>query len=332
MVNVAINGLGRIGKQCLIAAIENGVKWNFFINHPDSLDNIVYALKYDSVHPSLNAHISHDNKNLIINNKKIKVFHELDPEKLPWKENKIDLVVECTGLFTERESAIKHIKAGAKKVLISAPAKGHDACIAFGVNNSILKKNHQIISASSCTTNCIAVMVKVLHDNFKIVNAHFITAHAYTASQGLIDRDDKRDFRRGRAAAQNIVPSSSGATKSILEIFPDLKGKIDGFALRIPVVDGSISHIVAKLAKKASKEQINSAFKKEAEGELKRILQYTEDKIVSSDIIHNSSSCIFDSLLTNVIDELISISGWYDNEWGYSCRLVDVAKLILGKL
>ncbi len=330
MANVAINGFGRIGKQFFMAALETNTKWNFFINHPDSLEHIVYALKYDSVHETL-KNVSHDGNNLIVNGKKIKVFHELDPEKLPWKREKIDLVVECTGIFTEREGAIKHINAGANKVLISAPAHGHDACIAFGVNNKDLKSTHKIISASSCTTNCIAPMISVLHNNFKIINAHFITAHAYTATQKLIDGDDKRDMRRGRAAAMNIVPSTSGATKSILEIFPDLKGKIDGFALRIPVIDGSISHIVAKLSKKTTKEGINKTFKKEADGRLKGILQYTEDPIVSSDIIHNKHSCIFDSLLTNVVDELVSISGWYDNEWGYSNRLVQVAGLILGR-
>ncbi len=329
MVNVAINGFGRIGKQFFLAALEHGVKWNFFINNLGSIDNIIYSLKYDSVHPPIKEKISYNNASLIINGKKIPVFQEVEPEKLPWKKEKIDLVVECTGAFTEREGAMKHIKAGAKKVLISAPAKGHDSCIAFGVNNNALKGNHQIVSASSCTTNCIAPMIKVLHDNFKILNAHFITAHAYTATQGLIDKDDKKDLRRGRAAAMNIVPSSSGATKSILEIFLDLKGKIDGFALRIPVVDGSITHIVAKLGKKTNKEEINKAFKKEANGKLKGVLEYSDDSIVSTDIIHNSHSCIFDSLLTNVVDELVSISGWYDNEWGYSNRLVQVAQLMI---
>ena len=328
-MNLAINGLGRIGKQFFIAALEHNVKWNFYINHPDSLDHIVYSLKYDSVHPAIKKSVFHDGKNLILGKRKIKVFHELDPEKLPWKKEKIDLVVECTGRFTEKESSIKHIMAGAKKVLISAPAKGHDSCIAFGVNNQDLKKEHKIISASSCTTNCIAPMIKVLHNNFRIINAHFLTAHAYTATQKLIDSDDKRDMRRGRAAAINIVPSTSGATKSILEIFPELKGKIDGFALRVPVVDGSISHIVAKLAIRRSKEEVNKTFKNESKTKLKGILEYTENPIVSSDVIHNPHSCIFDAQLTNVVDELISISGWYDNEWGYSNRLVQLANLIL---
>jgi len=329
-MNIAINGFGRIGKQFFIAALERKVKWNFFINHPDSLDHIVYALKYDSVHPSL-INISHNNKQLIVGKRKIKVFHELDPEKLPWKKEKISLVMECTGQFTERDKAIKHIKAGAKKVLISAPAQGHDSCIAFGINNESLKKDHKIISASSCTTNCLAPMINILHDNFKIINGYFLTAHAYTATQKLIDGDDKRDMRRGRAGAMNIVPTSSGATTSIFEIIPELRGKVDGFAIRVPVINGSISHVVVRVSKKTTTEEVNKTFKKEANGKMKGILEYTEDPIVSSDIIHNPNSCIFDSTLTSVIDDLISISGWYDNEWGYSNRLVDVAKLILEK-
>lgn len=330
MANIAINGFGRIGKQFFIAALERNVKWNFFINHPDSLDHICYALKYDSVHPSL-KNVRHDKEYLIVNNKKIKVTHELDPVKIPWKKEKIDLVTECTGLFTHREDAIKHIKAGAKKVLISAPAKGHDVTIAFGVNNEHLKKEHHLISASSCTTNCLAPMTKVIHDHFKILNASFVTAHAYTATQGLIDKDDKKDMRRGRAAAVNIVPTSSGATTSIFEIIPELKDKITGYALRVPVVDGSITYLVAKIGKKATAEDVKKAFEKEAEGRMKGVLEYTEEPIVSSDIIHNPHSCIFDATLTEVTDDLITIAGWYDNEWGYSNRLVDVAKLILEK-
>lgn len=330
MPNVAINGFGRIGKQFFLAALEKNLKVNFFINHPDSLDHIIYALKYDSVHPSI-SNVKHDGKNLIINNKKIPVFHELEPEKLPWKSNKIDLVVECTGHFTEREGAIKHINAGAKKVLISAPAKGHDACIAFGVNNQHLKSNHQIISAGSCTTNCLTSLAKVLHDYFTIESAQFTTAHAYTATQGLIDKDDKKDMRRGRAAAHNIVPTSSGASTALIEAIPELKGKIDGYALRVPVVDGSIATLFAVVKKKTTEDEINKTFKKEASGKLKGILEYTSEPIVSSDVIHNPSSCIFDSSLTSVSNNLVSISGWYDNEWGYSNRLVDVVKLILGR-
>ncbi|MDO8508256.1 MAG: type I glyceraldehyde-3-phosphate dehydrogenase [Nanoarchaeota archaeon] len=329
MVNVAINGFGRIGKQFFLAALEQNLKWNFYINSIGTLQTMIYSLKYDSVHPSFKDNISTDGKNLIVKNKKIPVFEILDPQNLPWKKEKIDLVVDCTGAYTDRVSASKHLQAGAKKVLISAPAKNPDCTIVHGVNNSAIKSNHQIVSTASCTTNCICPMLKVLHDNFKILNAHFITAHAYTATQGLIDREDKKDVRRGRAAAINIVPSTSGATNSVLDIFPELKGKIGGYALRVPVIDGSITHVVAKLKNKVTKEQINSAFKKSSQTNLKGILEYSQDPLVSSDIIHNPNSCIFDSQLTEVVDELISISGWYDNEWGYSNRLVDVAKLMV---
>ena len=329
MVNVAINGFGRIGKQFFLAALEHGVKWNFYINNIGTIETIIYGLKYDSVHPSFKGTIKTDGKNLIINKIKIPVLEELDPEKLPWKKEKIDLVIESSGAFTKRDGAIKHIKAGAKKVLISAPAQGHDSCIAFGVNNNHLNSNHQIVSASSCTTNCVAPMVKVLNDNFKVISAHFLTAHAYTATQGLIDRDDKKDFRRGRAAGMNIVPTSSGATTSVIEIIPELKGKIDGGALRVPVVDGSITEVVAKVSRSTTASEVNKIFKKSAESNLKGILEYTEEPIVSSDIIHNPHSCIFDAKLTSVIGDLVSIYGWYDNEWGYSNRLVELAQLMV---
>ena len=330
MVNIAINGFGRIGKQFFLAAMEKNSSWNFFINHTGDLDFIVYSLKYDSVHPSPKEKISHDGKNLIFGNKKIKVFNELNPENLPWKSEKIDLVVECTGHFTEREGAIKHIKAGAKKVLISAPAKSHDATIVYGVNNNSLKKEHVILSAGSCTTNCVALIVKIINDAYKINSGHFVTTHAYTSTQRLIDGVDQKDVRRGRAAAIDIVPSTTGAATAVVEAIPELKGKLSGYALRVPVVNGSFASIFLKIDKKAGVKEINALFKKKA-SELKNVLEYTEEPIVSSDIIHNPNSCIFDGNFTYAIDDLISVAGWYDNEWGYSNRLVDVAKLILGK-
>lgn len=328
---VAINGLGRIGKQFLLAAIERGVDWEFFINHTGDLDFIVYSLKYDSVHPSPTEEISHDGKHLIFGKRKIKVFHEPEPDKLPWKKKGIDLVIECTGHFTARDEAMKHIKAGAKKVLISAPAKGHDVTIVYGVNNEMLKKQHTIISAGSCTTNCISPMVKILHDAYGVRAGHFVTAHAYTSTQRLIDGVDKKDIRRGRAAAVDIVPSTSGASQSVVESIPELKGKLEGYALRVPVVDGSFASLFLELDKKTSAAEINALFKKKSSRELRGILAYTEEQIVSADIIHNPSSCIFDGNFTSVIGNLASVAGWYDNEWGYSCRLVDVAKMILGK-
>ncbi len=330
MTNIAINGFGRIGKQFFLAAMEQNVKWNFLINHSGDLDFIVYSLKYDSVHPSPKEKIMHDGKYLYFGKRKIKVFNQLDPEKLPWKQEKIDLAVECTGHFTEREGAIKHIKAGAKKVLISAPAKNHDITIVYGVNNEMLKREHTIISAASCTTNCVAPIVKIIHDAFKIKVGQFVTTHAYTSTQRLIDGVDEKDVRRGRAGAIDIVPSTTGAATAVVEAIPELKGKLAGYALRVPVINGSFASIFLKIEKKVNKNDINALFRKKA-GEMKNVLEYTEEPIVSSDIIHNPHSAIFDGNFTNVTDDLIGVAGWYDNEWGYSNRLVDVAKLILSK-
>lgn len=328
-MKVAINGFGRIGKQFLLAALEHNVPWEFVINHAADLDFIVYSLKYDSVHPDPKEKISHDGKYLYIGNRKIRAYSELNPEKLPWKKEKIDLVVECTGMFTHADEARKHIKAGAKKVLISAPAKGHDITIVPGVNDSMLKEHHKIVSAGSCTTNCISPIVKILNENFKIKSCFFVTTHAYTSTQRLIDGVDKKDLRRGRAAAIDIIPSTSGASQSVVEAVSELAGKLDGYALRVPVADGSISSIIAEVEHKTSAKVVNALFSRESKTKYSKILQYTEDPIVSSDIIHNPSSCIIDSTLTQVNGSLISVAGWYDNEWGYSNRLVDAAKLIL---
>lgn len=329
---VAINGFGRIGKLFFLSAMEKGYNWDFIINNTADLDFIVYTLKYDSVHPSPTVPISHDGKNLIFGNKKIKVYSEMDPEKLPWKSEKVDLVVDCTGMFTTRDEAIKHIKAGSKKVLISAPAKDHDFTAIMGVNDSGLNSGHKIVSAGSCTTNCASPMIKILNDAYKIKNVYFVTTHAYTSTQKLIDGVDRKDLRRGRAAANEIVPSSSGASQSVVEAIPDLKGKVDGYSLRVPVVDGSITSVVALVDyPPTSAKDVNALFKKKASSDYKGVLEYTDEAIVSADIIHNPSSCIFDSGLTGVNGDLISIAGWYDNEWGYSNRLSDVAKLVLSK-
>ncbi len=327
-MKVAINGFGRIGKQFLIACLEKQVKWEFIINDITSPEYLVYSLKYDSVHPSFPETVTTDGKFLYVGKKKIKILNELDATKLPWKAEKVDVVVDCTGLFTKAEEAIKHVHAGAKRVLISAPGKGHDVTIVYGVNSSALKKEHTIISAGSCTTNCVSPVLKVLHDAWKIQSAHFITTHAYTATQKLIDGFGKKDFRGGRSAAINIIPSTSGASISVVESIPDLKGKLEGYALRVPVADGSITSIVARVGKKVTVEEVNAQFKKQTAGALKGVLGYTDEPIVSGDIIHNSNSSIFDAGLTKVVDDLVSVGSWYDNEWGYSCRLVDVAKLI----
>ena len=326
---IAINGFGRIGKQFFLSCIEHNLSWDIIINEPGDLDFMVYSLKYDSVHHLSTLEVLHDSKNLIVNGKKYKVLHETQVEQLPWKKESVDLVVDCSGLYTEREKASLHIKVGAKKVLLSAPAKNNDITIIPGVNENLIKKEHKIISAGSCTTNCISPMLKVLNDAYKIKSAFFITTHAYTATQKLIDSHDKKDLRRGRAAAQNIVPSTSGASQSVIESIPDLKGKLEGYALRVPVIDGSLVSIIAQVEYKPNDlKQVNILFKKRA-NEMKQIIQYTEDQIVSSDIIGNKNSCIFDSSLTFVNGNTVSIAGWYDNEIGYSNRLVDVAKLIL---
>jgi glyceraldehyde 3-phosphate dehydrogenase len=329
---VAINGFGRIGKQFFLACMEKAPDWDIVINHSADLDFIVYTLKYDSVHPTPEIAITHDGRNLLFGDRKFKVFNEMDPEKLPWKAEKIDLVIECTGNFTARHEAMKHIKAGAGKVLISAPAKEQDVTIVPGVNDAILNANHRIISAGSCTTNCVAPMVKILHDAYRVKNAFFVTTHAYTSTQRLIDGVDRKDLRRGRAAAADIVPSTSGAAISVVEAIPELKGKLDGYALRVPVVDGSISTIVAQVDyPPAAAKDVNALFKKKTQSDYREILQYTDDPIVSSDIIHNPASCIIDAGLTSMNGNVISIAGWYDNEWGYSNRLVDLAKMILHK-
>lgn len=329
-MKIAINGFGRIGKQFFLACIEKKPDWNIIINHSADLDFMVYSLKYDSVHPVPNVEIKHDNKNLIFDGRKFKVYHIMEPEKLPWKSEKVDVVVECTGMFTSKEEASKHLKAGAKRVLISAPAKGHDITIIKGVNDSFLKREHRLISAGSCTTNCVAPIMKILHDAYKVKNAYFITTHAYTSTQRLVDGVDKKDLRRGRAAAADIVPSSSGASQSVVEAIPELREKIEGYALRVPVIDGSISSIIAEVQyPPSSSKTAKELFKNKSEKTYNGIIECNDDPIVSSDIIHNPASCIIDTELTSVNGNLISIAGWYDNEWGYSNRLVDVAELIL---
>ncbi len=321
-MRVAINGFGRIGKEFFLACMKKGFKGDFVINNIADIESMVYTLKYDSVHEAPKANVTYGKDYIKFGNKKIKVYHTKDPSLLPWKAEKIDLVVECTGLFTHREDAEKHIQAGAKMVLISAPAKGQDCTYVYGINK--LDKKAKIISAGSCTTNCVTPMVKILNDAYKIEAASFVTTHAYTSTQRLIDAYSDKDPRRGRAAAENIEPSTSGASISVVEAVPELKGKLDGYALRVPVADGSISTLVVKLKKNPSKDEINALFKKMASSKYKGIVEYSGDAIVSSDIIDNPNSCIFDSTLTYATAGLVSVAGWYDNEWGYANRLADI--------
>ncbi len=329
MVRVAINGFGRIGRQILQAGITDpDITW-VAVNDLTDTKTLAHLLKYDSVHGKSPYPVEHDEKNLIVNGKTIKVFAEKDPSKLPWKDLKIDIVVESTGLFTDKAGAMQHIKAGAKKVLISTPAKDADITIVKGVNEDKYdKKKHVIISNASCTTNCLAPIVKVLNDNLGVKRGFMVTAHSYTADQRLVDAPHK-DLRRARSAAVSIIPTTTGAAKTVGEVIPSMKGKLDGFAWRVPTPDGSIVTFTCEVEKKTDIEKINWLFKQVAQYHMKGILEYTEEPIVSRDIIHNPHSCIFDALSTNVIDgTFVSVSGWYDNEWGYSCRMVDVIKLL----
>ncbi len=328
MVKVAINGFGRIGRQALQAGI-NDKKIEFVaINDLTDTKTLAHLLKYDSVYGRFNGDISFDSKNIIINNKKIPVFAEKEPLKLPWKKLNVDVVIESTGLFTQREKAKQHIKAGAKKVLITAPAKNPDITIVKGVNEQIYdKKKHNIISNGSCTTNCVAQIANILNKEFGIRKGIMTTVHAYTATQKLVDSPDK-DLRRGRAAAQNIIPTTTGAAESIIEVVPELKGKLDGYALRVPVLCGSIASIFCETERKTNILDVNKAFKKWSL-KLKGVLDYSEEPLVSTDIIKNPNSCIYDSLMTNVVQgNLVTVSGWYDNEWGYACRIIDILKML----
>ena len=328
MINVAINGFGRIGRLVLRAGIrDKSINW-VCVNDITDAKTLAHLFKYDSVHGKYNGTVEHTDDSLIINGEKIKVLSILDPKKLPWRGMKIDVIVESTGKFTDREGAQQHLNAGAKKVLISAPAKNPDITIVMGVNEQMYNKNkHHIVSNASCTTNCLAPVVKILHDNFKVRRGFMTTIHAYTADQKLVDAPHK-DLRRARHAALSIIPTTTGAAKAVAEVIPELKGKLDGLAFRVPVATGSVTDFVCELEKSATKEEINNAFKN-ASNKLKGILEYTVEPLVSADIITNPNSSIFDSELTNVIGgNFVKVIAWYDNEWGFSERMIDVIKLI----
>jgi len=326
MVKVAINGLGRIGRVFLKIALDRKVDV-VAINDLGNIDSLVYLIKYDSVYGNYSEKVEAGKDFIKINDKKIKVFSEKDPENLPWKELGVDIVMESTGAFTDREGANKHIKAGAKKVIISAPGKDPDITIVLGVNENKLKKEHKIISMASCTTNCLAPIVKVLNDNFKIEKGYMTTVHAYTNDQVILDIAHKK-LRRGRAGAINLIPTTSGATTSVADVIPELKGKLDGLAIRAPVPCGSIIDFVAVLKKSVTREQVNEALRKASQKEMKGILSYSEDELVSSDIIRNPNSSIVDSILTQANGNLVKVLSWYDNEYGYSNRVVDLIKLL----
>jgi glyceraldehyde 3-phosphate dehydrogenase len=329
-LKVAINGFGRIGRLLYRAAIEQKAKIDFAaVNDITDAKTLAHLLKYDSVHGRFRGTVDVKGNDLIVNGKELKVLTQKDPAQLPWKDLGVYLAVESTGLFTDREGASKHLTAGAKKVLISAPAKNPDATIVLGVNQQTYDhRKHNLISNASCTTNCVAPVTKVLHDNFGVERALMMTAHAYTNDQRVTDLVHK-DLRRARAAALNIIPTTTGAAYAVGLVMPELAGKIDGIALRVPVPDVSIVDLSAVLKKNATKEEINVAFKKAAEGPLKNILEYTEDPIVSSDVLHSTYSAVFDAQSTMVVDKnFAKVLAWYDNEWGFSCRMVEQIEMI----
>jgi glyceraldehyde 3-phosphate dehydrogenase len=332
-VKVGINGFGRIGRNYLRAALSLGADLEIVaVNDLSDPKALAHLLKYDSVTGRLNQDVSVDGDFIVVGKHKIKVLAERDPSALGWGALGVDIVIESTGRFTDAKDAIKHIEAGAKKVLISAPATGEDATFVIGVNEHLYDPaKHHIISNASCTTNCLAPLAKVFNDEFGIENGLMTTVHAYTADQNLQDGPHS-DLRRARAAAINIVPSSTGAAKAIGLVMPELKGKLDGYALRVPVPTGSITDLTLLSKKKVTIDEIKAAYKKAADGPLKGVLKYTEDEIVSSDIVTDPHSSIFDAGLVKVIDQTVKISSWYDNEWGYSNRLVDLTVLVANKL
>ena len=325
---VAINGFGRIGRIFLRRALEKNNFDIIAINDLTDVKTLAHLFKYDSVHGRFSGTVEVSGNDLLVNGKLIRVYAEKDPAKLPWKTLNIDLVMESTGHFLDREHANLHIQAGAKKVVLSAPPKGSDIkTIVLGVNDNLLTQDDVIISNASCTTNCAAPMIRVIHENFEIESAYITTVHSYTGDQRLHDSPHK-DLRRARAAAENIVPTSTGAAKAITLTYPDLIGKIGGAGIRVPVKDGSLTDITCIINKNTTVEEINALFKVAAADELNGILSYTEDPIVSIDIVGDPHSCIFDAQLTHVIGKMVKIVGWYDNEYGYSSRLADLIERI----
>jgi glyceraldehyde 3-phosphate dehydrogenase len=328
MINVGINGFGRIGRNFFRASLTNPEINIVGINDLTPNKTLAHLLKYDSILGRLGLEVTFTDDSITVDGKTIKVFSERDPANLPWGSINVDVVIESTGHFTKAADAGKHIAAGAKKVIISAPASDEDITIVMGVNHEKYDPaNHHIISNASCTTNCLAPMAKVLNDNWGIVKGLMTTIHAYTNDQVILDFPHQ-DLRRARAAATNMIPTSTGAAKAIALVLPELKGKLDGYAMRVPIPTGSATDLTVELAKEATAAEINAAMKAAAEGSLKGYLTYTEDPIVSSDIVTDPSSCIFDSGLTKVIGNQVKIVGWYDNEWGYSNRLVDLISYV----
>ncbi len=332
-VKIGINGFGRIGRNYLRAALAKGSDLEIVaVNDLTDNKTLAHLLKYDSITGRLDATVELEGDSIVVNGKPIKVLEERDPANLPWGDLGVDIVIESTGRFTKAVDAKKHIEAGAKKVIISAPATDEDATFVMGVNEHLYDpETHNIISNASCTTNCLAPLAKVFNDEFGIERGLMTTVHAYTADQNLQDGPHS-DLRRARAAAINIVPTSTGAAKAIGLVLPELKGKLDGFALRVPVPTGSITDLTVTASRPVTVDEVKAAYKKAAEGPLKGILKYTEDEIVSSDIVSDPHSSIFDAGLLRVLGDQVKLSSWYDNEWGYSNRLVDLTEYVAERL
>lgn len=332
-VRVGINGFGRIGRNFYRAVAAQGADIEIVAVN-DLTDNrtLAHLLKYDSILGRLDGDVSFTDDSIVVNGKSIAALAQRDPAALPWGDLGVDVVVESTGFFTDAEKAAAHVAAGAKKVIISAPAKGEDATIVMGVNHETYDPAaHTIISNASCTTNCLAPMAKVLNDEFGIVKGLMTTIHAYTNDQVILDYPHS-DLRRARAAAINMIPTSTGAAKAIGLALPALKGKLDGYAMRVPVPTGSATDLTANLSREVTRDEVNAVMKAAAEGPLKGILEYTEDPIVSSDIVTSPASCIFDAGVTIAMGDTVKVLGWYDNEWGYSNRLVDLVTFVGGSL
>ncbi len=330
-IRVAINGFGRIGRLVYRAGMRNSKLEFVAVNDLADAKTLAHLLKYDSIHGKLNNEIKVENSKIVINGKPLEVLKQKELEGLPWKKMGIDVVVESSGRFTDKETASVHLKDGAKKVLISAPAKGADATIVLGVNDNIYDtKKHNVLSIGSCTTNCLAPLVKIINDNFRIQKGFMTTIHAYTNDQATLDQVHK-DLRRARAASLSIIPTTTGAAKTISLVLPELEGKMDGVAIRVPVPAGSIVDLTCLVNKDTSVAEVNKVFKEAANGKMKRYLEYTADPIVSADIVGNPHSAIFDSLSTMVMGKnLVKVFAWYDNEWGFSCRMVDMLERMMG--
>ncbi len=331
-IRVGINGFGRIGRNLYRAALQDPALEFVAVNDITDAKTLAHLLKYDSILGRLDAHVEAKDDNIVVDGRALKVLAIRDPASLPWKNLGVEYVVESTGRFTDRESASKHLQAGAKKVIISAPAKGPDFTIVLGVNEKAYDPaKHHVISNASCTTNCVAPVAKVLHENFRIKHGFMTTIHSYTNDQQLLDLPHK-DLRRARAAALSQIPTTTGAARAVGSVLPDLQGKLHGIAIRVPTANVSLVDLVAEVERVASEEEVNEAFKKAAKGDLKGILNYTEEPLVSADFIHDPHSAIVDGPSTSVIDStLVKVLAWYDNEWGYSCRMRDVIKYMASR-